>query len=213
MWVVQPSSSTLSPTHAQKDLCEVRHDCRVDSKYFAIVLKHPDQKCVLIAHICGRSCSEEVVRLYHDVPLQPLYGNKIEFLLARLAWTIFDSVKFFLEQNVPRRLKLKGENGEVQENLCSPQGCRSHALRCRSTSPSRRARATRPAPVEGYIAHKRQRSSSTLGSESTTSSKLAFQERTLNSPINPTEAGRRDGAFRPVCQLQKTRTPTWSWNS
>lgn len=32
----------------------------------------------------------------------------------------------------------------------------------------------------------------------------------LNSPIKSTEAERRDGAFRPVCQVQKIRTPTWS---
>ena len=138
----------------------------------------------------GRTCPEEVVKLYHNVQLQPLYGIKMEFLLARFAWTIFDSVKVFLEQNVPRRLKLKGESGEVQDKLCSPQECRSHASRPRSTSPLKRARASQPVTVEGTRARKRRRSPSTSISGSTTLSELASQERTLEFS-NQADRGRK----------------------
>ena len=103
----------------------------------------------------------------------------MQFLLARSTWTIFDSVKVFLEQNVPGRLKLKGENGEVQDKLCSPQECRSHASRPRSIGPSKCAGATQTATAEGNRVQKRRRSPSMSSSWSTTLSELASQKRTL----------------------------------
>ena len=198
-WFMSQGLSSVAEFDDASNAILLRSDVHkiFDSKYFTIVPKHPDQECVLIAHVFGRNCPEEVIRLYHDVPMQPLYGIKMEFLLARFAWTIFDSVKIFLEQNVPRRLKVKGENGEVQEKVCSPQECRSHASRPRSTSPSKRARATQPATVEGNRAHKRRRSSSTSGSGSTTFSKLASQERTLEFTNQVNRGRKKRRSFSP----------------
>jgi hypothetical protein len=49
----------------------------------------------------------EIVRLYHDVPLQPLTEIAIEFLFARFAWTIIRSASNFLGGGVPRALRVR----------------------------------------------------------------------------------------------------------
>lgn len=129
--------------------------------------------------------------------VQPLHGIKLEFLLARFAWTLFDSVKVFLKRNVPRWLKPKSQNGQEQDLKCSPEECRRHASRPQSTSPSKRARTTQFATGEEIQMQKRPRSSSTSSSRSTTLSELATRERALNFTGDMERGRKRRRSFSP----------------
>jgi HNH endonuclease len=112
-----------------------------DSKKFTIIPRLSGEVSALVVHVFGRNCSDEVVRLYHDVKLQPVFGVKLELLHARFAWTLFSCyVEEFLKQDVKRWLRVRNENGSYESRLCSPQECRDYATRARSSSPSKRSR-------------------------------------------------------------------------
>ena len=98
-----------------------------DSKKFIIIPRLVGQELVLVAYVFGRKCPNEVVEIYHDVQLKPVYRVKMEHLHARSAWTIFDYVDEFLKQDVKRWIRVRNENREMETRLCSPQEYRAYA--------------------------------------------------------------------------------------
>ena len=104
---------------------------------FAIVPKNG----TLVAHIF-RACddSAEAVRLYHNVPLQFMEEARTEFLLARLAWTVFRYLEVFLCSMRRRKVSRIGEDGvRIVEEMDGDKWCRLYAQSTpRSTSPRKR---------------------------------------------------------------------------
>ena len=114
-----------------------------DAKHFTILPRRSGDTHALVAYGFGRNCPKEVVEMYHDVQLQPLSGIKMEFLLARLAWTIFDSIKPFLQRNLRRWIRVRSPNGSWQDTEWSAEQCYRYVerARSRSASPTKRARS------------------------------------------------------------------------
>lgn len=104
---------------------------------FAIVPKNNH----MVAHIFhATEDAVEAVHLYHNVPLQFLEGLKMEFLLARLAWTVFPHLEIFLSAGRRRKLSRVGDNGvRVEEEVHGDQ-CRQIYMQSRSRSLSPRKR-------------------------------------------------------------------------
>jgi HNH endonuclease len=116
-----------------------------DARNFAIVPKLPSvqEKPVFVVHVLASDVSSEIVQLYHNVPLQPLTGIRMEFLFARYAWTIIRSANSFLGVGLPRALRvLDGELYKTQ--VFSPSQCMElgKPTPSGSTSPKKRKAAT-----------------------------------------------------------------------
>jgi hypothetical protein len=104
---------------------------------FAIVPKNG----ALIAHIFrATEDAEEAVRLYHNVPLQFFEGVQMEFLLARLAWTVFPCLEILFSSGKRRKVSRIGENGvRIVEEMDGDKCYQIYAhSRARSTSPRKR---------------------------------------------------------------------------
>lgn len=78
----------------------------------------------LVAYVLDTTCAKEIIRLYHNVRLQPLSGIPMEFLLARFAWTIFDKVKFFMTSHIRKWLWVADRDGNYSSRSCPSHSCR-----------------------------------------------------------------------------------------
>ncbi|KAK5202878.1 hypothetical protein LTR41_011390 [Exophiala xenobiotica] len=85
--------------------------------------------------------SEEAAKLYHNVPLQNLKSVRKEFLLARMAWTVFLLLELFLSAGKSRRLVRIGTDGQQMEpEDIGGAKCRDIIRQSRSRSVSPRKR-------------------------------------------------------------------------
>lgn len=117
---------------------------------FAIVPKDNN----LIAHIFhATEETAEAVQLYHNVPLQFLEGVKMEFLLARMAWTLFPYLEIFLSAGRHRIVSRIGDDGVRVEEEVDGDKCYQIYMQTRSRSVSPRKRridhANQEAPENG----------------------------------------------------------------
>jgi hypothetical protein len=119
---------------------------------FAIIPKYGS----MVAHIFNADDAIEAVRLYHNVPLQPLNGKEIRFLLSRMVWTVFPHLDLFMKARVRRKLaRLVNQKQEIQET----DGYRCDQIfkgaRSRSVSPRKRqaGQMTRSEELEEYNEH------------------------------------------------------------
>jgi|SRR5271170_890106 len=83
----------------------------------------------------------EVIQLYHNVTLKPLSGIAVQFLFARLAWTIFGFLTVFLNRVVQRALRVRDTDGigYVTKTFSDAQCMEKARLaRSRSLSPKKR---------------------------------------------------------------------------
>lgn len=102
---------------------------------FAIIPKHGR----MVAHIFNADDAIEAVRLYHNVPLQPLNGKETRFLLARMAWTVFPHLDLFMKARVRRKLaRLVNQKQEIQETDGDRCDQIFRGARSRSVSPRKR---------------------------------------------------------------------------
>ena len=102
---------------------------------FAIIPKYGS----MVAHIFNADDAIEAVQLYHNVPLQPLSGKEIRFLLARMAWTVFPHLDLFMKARVRRKLaRLVNQKQEIQETDGDRCDQIYKGARSRSVSPRKR---------------------------------------------------------------------------
>lgn len=98
---------------------------------FAIVPKENK----LVAHVFhAPEQTEEAVHLYHNVPLQFLEGVKGEFLLARMAWTVFPYLEIFLSSGRRRKLSRVGSDELRVEEEVDGDKCHQIYMQTRSRS-------------------------------------------------------------------------------
>ena len=107
---------------------------------FAIVPKYD----AMVAHMFAADDAVEAVQLYHNVPLQDLDGVKIEYLLARMAWTIFPLLGMFLSARRKRKVLRLGPDNDWQVRELSGEECSRFygpTPKSRSSSPRKRTAA------------------------------------------------------------------------
>lgn len=97
----------------------------------------------IVAHFFDIEGAAEAVELYHNVPLQHLDGVKLEFLLARMAWTIFPYLGIFMSAQRHRKVSRLDENGDRVVEELDGDKCleiyRQAQAKSRSVSPRKRA--------------------------------------------------------------------------
>ncbi len=104
---------------------------------FAILPKYND----LVAHIFhATEDAAEAVQLYHNVPLQYLEGVKMEFLFARMAWTLFPYLEIFLSAGRRRKVSRIHDNGARVKEEADGDKCYQIYVQARSRSRSPRKR-------------------------------------------------------------------------
>ncbi|KEQ57655.1 uncharacterized protein M437DRAFT_61133 [Aureobasidium melanogenum CBS 110374] len=87
----------IEPIDVPRNALLLRSDIHTvfDQRRFAITLKPlpvaSDSAAThgLAVHLFSPGLSEQFVKLYHGVALQPLYGVAPEYLFARFTWTVF----------------------------------------------------------------------------------------------------------------------------
>jgi hypothetical protein len=136
----------IEPIDVPRNALLLRSDIHTvfDHRRFAITLKplpaatNGPANYGLAVHLFPPGLSEQVVKLYHRVAIQPLHGVAPEYLFARFAWTVFAYSAQFLQQGVKRVLYIvrDGETSEQEVN-----GTQLYLSRkSRSLSPSKRKR-------------------------------------------------------------------------
>lgn len=111
-----------------------------DKGVFAFVPKQDaeSKETKYVVHML--SFSQELARLYHNVELHPLPSVPKEFILARLAWTLFPLLEGFLLGGIARQLVLQKTGAR---SFC-PEECngfvKSKGARSRTNSPTKRSR-------------------------------------------------------------------------
>lgn len=103
-----------------------------DQKRFAIIPKIS----AFVCHNAIPEISNEVSNLYHNVKLLPLNEIKIEYLLARFAWTIFPQIYDFIQQDMKLRLCIYIGNKETQIKNFSGEECKDILSRNKSRGQS-----------------------------------------------------------------------------
>ena len=112
-----------------------------DQKRVGVVPK----SSALLVHIMAPGSSLELIRLYHNVPLQPLVGVAIQYILARFAWTVFAHSMNFIQYGLKRTLCIHIGDGETSTKDFSGEQCRQLFIpgsKSRSQSPRKRQRDT-----------------------------------------------------------------------
>jgi hypothetical protein len=101
-------------------------------------------------HVFSPGLSEQFVKLYHRVAIQPLHCVAPEYLFARFAWTVFAYSAQFLQQGVKRVLYIV-RDGETSEREVHGDQCTQLYLsrKSRSLSPSKHERDNRGSVQEG----------------------------------------------------------------
>ena len=92
----------------------------LDAKRFAFVPK----KGQLVVHTFGEKAQSEVYRLYHNTRVHQSEVN-VQFLFARYAYALFQSLMPFLNANQPRKLRLTKE--DVPQRECTSHECGQYA--------------------------------------------------------------------------------------
>ena len=73
----------------------------------------------LVAHVS--SGNPELLKLYHNVKLQPVPSVAVEYLFARFAWALFPSISTSLQTSVSRLLSLSTKDGQVEKDVTGSQ--------------------------------------------------------------------------------------------
>jgi hypothetical protein len=139
----------IEPIDVPRNALLLRSDIHTvfDHRRFAITLKplpaatNGPANYGLAVHLFPPGLSEQVVKLYHRVAIQPLHGVAPEYLFARFAWTVFAYSAQFLQQGVKRVLYIV-RDGETSEQEVNGDQCTQLYLsrKSRSLSPSKRKR-------------------------------------------------------------------------
>jgi hypothetical protein len=104
----------------------------------------------LAVHVFSPGLSEQFVKLYHRVAIQPLHGVAPEYLFARFAWIVFAYSAQFLQQGVERVLYIVCDGETSEQEVNGDQCTRLYLSRkSRSLSPSKRKRDDRGSVQEG----------------------------------------------------------------
>ncbi|KAM0669965.1 hypothetical protein ACQRIU_000360 [Beauveria bassiana] len=96
-------------------------------------------------HVLSGPHSEELAAVYHNIEPQLLLGLAVEYLFARFAWTVLAQT-CFLEAGVPRRLVVRGKDGQPTAREVLGTDCRImftpslSRSKSRSQSPKKRVR-------------------------------------------------------------------------
>ncbi|EJP69771.1 uncharacterized protein BBA_01736 [Beauveria bassiana ARSEF 2860] len=112
-----------------------------DQRQFVIIPKWG----AWLVHVLSGPHSEELAAVYHNIEPQPLSGLAVEYLFARFAWTVLAQT-CFLEAGVPRRLVVRGKDGQPTAREVSGTECRImftpslSRSKSRSQSPKKRVR-------------------------------------------------------------------------
>jgi hypothetical protein len=148
----------IEPIDVPRNALLLRSDIHTvfDQRRFAITLKPlPAATNGLVTyglavHLFSPGLSEQFVKLYHRVAIQPLHGVAPEYLFARFAWTVFAYSAQFLQQGVRRVLYIVCD-GETSEQEVNGDQCTQLYLsrKSRSLSPSKRQRDDRGSVQEG----------------------------------------------------------------
>lgn len=112
-----------------------------DQKRFVLVPKRSESPTFVIHVLVDNS--PDLVDLYHNVSLQPLYDISVEYLLARFAWSIFSYTAPFFAQGLDRILTLVTAGASKTMELPGHQCKKMFApprSKSRSTSPQKRKR-------------------------------------------------------------------------
>jgi hypothetical protein len=142
----------IKPIDVPRNALLLRSDIHTvfDQRRFAITLKPlpaatngPVTHCLAV-HLFFPGLSEQFVKLYHRVAIQPLHGVAPEYLFARFAWTVFAYSAQFLQQGVKRVLYIVLD-GETSEQEVNGDQCTQLYLsrKSRSLSPPKRKRDDR----------------------------------------------------------------------
>ncbi|THW79657.1 hypothetical protein D6D18_09279 [Aureobasidium pullulans] len=148
----------IEPIDVPRNALLLRSDIHTvfDQRRFAITLKplsvatNGPVTYGLAVHLFSPGLSEQFVKLYHGVAIQPLHGVAPEYLFARFAWTVFAYSAQFLQQGVKRVLYLV-RDGETSEQEVNGDQCTQLYLsrKSRSLSPSKSKRDDRGFVQEG----------------------------------------------------------------
>ncbi|KAG9670166.1 hypothetical protein KCV03_g10336, partial [Aureobasidium melanogenum] len=148
----------IEPIDVPRNALLLRSDIHTafDQRWFAITLKplpaSTDGPATygLAVHVFSPGLSEQFVKLYHRVAIQPLHGVAPEYLFARFAWTVFAYSAQFLQQGVKRVLYIVCD-GETSEREVNGDQCTQLYLsrKSRSLSPSKRKHDDRGCAQEG----------------------------------------------------------------
>lgn len=96
----------------------------------------------IVAHFFSVEELPEAAKLYHNVPLQDFDQVRIEFLLARMAWTIFPHLGLFLLARRPIKVSRREEDGTRVTKELDGEQClelyRQAQAKSSSTSPRKR---------------------------------------------------------------------------
>jgi hypothetical protein len=148
----------MEPIDVPRNALLLRFDIHtvIDQRRFAITLKPlpaaTDGRATygLAVHVFSPGLSEQFLKLYHRVAIQPLHGVAPEYLFARFAWTVFAYSAQFLQQGVKRVLYIVCD-GETSEREVNGDQCTQLYLsrKSRSLSSSKRKRDDRGSVQEG----------------------------------------------------------------
>ncbi|THW72350.1 hypothetical protein D6D19_06589 [Aureobasidium pullulans] len=150
----------IEPIDVPRNALLLRSDIHTvfDQRRFAITLKPlpvaSESPVIygLAMHLFSPGLSEQFVKLYHRVAIQPLHGVAPEYLFARFAWTVFAHSAQFLQQGVKRVLYIV-RDGETSEQEVNGDQCTqlylSRKSRSLSPSASKRKRDDRGSVQEG----------------------------------------------------------------
>jgi len=116
-----------------------------DQRQFSILPRRIEteegESVAWVAYVTKQHPREEVVRLYHDVCLQPLRGVESMALFCRFAWHVLQAMDAFLRKGIPRWLTVIDlTDGTVTTRLCTAKECadQNFTRRGRSQSPKKR---------------------------------------------------------------------------
>jgi len=149
----------IEPIDVPRNALLLRSDIHTvfDQRLFAITLK-PLLAATnglvtygLAVHLFSPGLSEQFVKLYHRVAIQPLHGVAPEYLFARFAWTVFAYSAQFLQQGVTRVLYIVRDGETTSEHEVNGDQCTQLYLsrKSRSFSPSKRRRDHRGSVQKG----------------------------------------------------------------
>ncbi|KAH0556027.1 hypothetical protein GP486_006032 [Trichoglossum hirsutum] len=103
---LDPEVKGIHAVNDVRNILSLRYDLHqdFDNRKFVFVPKKSKSapETVIVAHMLKPT--HELGLLYHNFQLHPTPNISPEFLLARFAWTIFPSLRTFLECGVPRWL-------------------------------------------------------------------------------------------------------------
>ncbi|EXJ78112.1 hypothetical protein A1O3_09273 [Capronia epimyces CBS 606.96] len=116
------NSARADALKAPVNMIRLRSDIHTvfDAKRFAIVPL--DGR--LIVYCLNYQLGSQFADLYHGVEIHQIRASPpvCQFLFARFAYTVFDTLRGFLVLNIPKKLRLF-MNNQMETELCNPERC------------------------------------------------------------------------------------------